>query len=346
MATASRTTTHLIGRLLALEEAPERYDFFAALRQIECLYADKPRIGAAARPADEPLRLGQAPSLAFATSSIASFQAGTGARPAHLAATFFGLFGPNGPLPLHLTEYAHSRELNFGDSSLRRFADIFHHRMLSLMYRAWADSQPVVSLDRPAPRRYDVYVGSLLGIAPPELRKRDALADEAKLGRAGWLALGTRPAEGLIAVLQDFTGLRFALREFVGEWLRLPEKNRLALGTRQDAAVLGRNSVLGSAVWSCQGSFELICGPLGHEELCRMLPGERTLARVRDLVRNYLGDEYRWTVKLVLCGEEVPECRLGVAGRLGWTTWLGDRGGGPDADEVVIDPFYRAATID
>src|SRR5690606_3421155 len=134
MAATSRTTAHVVERLRALEAEAERYGFFAAVRLIDALHADDPRLGEAARPPEESVRLGQTPTLKFATSTIDAFEAGDGSRPARLSSYFFGLFGPNGPLPLHLTEYAHSRELNFDDPTFRRFADVFHHRLLPLFY--------------------------------------------------------------------------------------------------------------------------------------------------------------------------------------------------------------------
>jgi type VI secretion system protein ImpH len=340
MAATSRTTAHVVARLSALQAEPERYGFYAALRLLECLHADEPRLGTAARPGEESVRLGQEPSLAFAPSTIARFELGNGAQPAYLSAYLLGLFGPNGPLPLHLTEYAHSRELNFDDPTFRRFADIFHHRLLSLFYRAWAAGQPVVSLDRGGSRRFDTYVGALLGIGAPELRSRDAVADDAKLALAGRLSLATRPAEGLLGTLRSFFGLPFRIREFVGEWLRLPARDHCLLGGPEENATLGRGVVLGAAVWSCQHSFRVVCGPLAFADFVRLLPGSPSLARLRDLVRNYVGDELKWTVNLVLKREEVPALTLGAAGRLGWTTWLGRRNAASDAGEVVIDPFF------
>jgi type VI secretion system protein ImpH len=340
MAGATRTTSELVARLRALEEDPHGFGLFAALRQLECLYADKPRIGEAAKPSDEPLRLGQQPSLAFAPSSVAAFEPGSDGQPSYLATYFFGVFGPNGPLPLHLTEYAHSRALNYDDASFRRFADIFHHRMLSLFYRAWADGQPALSLDRAAPRRFDAYVGSLFGIAAPEFRDRDAVPDEAKLSLAGRLGLAAHPAEGLVGAVEEFFDERFEVQQFTGEWLRLPRRNWLALGSSEDTATLGSNTVLGASVWSCQHCFKLVCGPLDFAAFIRMLPGRSSLERLRDLVRSYVGDELKWTVNLILRKQDVPECRLGETGQLGWTSWLGHRESRGDADEVVIDPFF------
>jgi len=342
MATASRPAPHVVERLRALEEAPHEFDLFAALRQLECLHPDMPRIGEAARPSAEYVRLGQQPSLAFAPSAVASFRAGEPGRPSYLAAYSFGLFGPNGPLPIHLTEYAYAREL-VRDSTFRRFADVFHHRMMSLFYRAWADAQPAVSLDRPAPQRFQVYIGSLIGIAAPEFRDRDAMADAAKLSRAARFGLAVRPAEGLVAVLEDFFGLPFELVELVGEWMRVPDEDRLRLGLSPESATLGRNTVLGSSVFGRQHAFRLICGPLTADAFEDLLPGRQSLARLRDIVRNYIGDELAWKVNLVLRRDEVPKCRLGVSGRLGWTTWLGTRTSEDDARDVVIDPFFAGA---
>lgn len=342
MVAASRATARAVEELAALAEAPHRHGFFAALRRLECLYADKPRIGRAVRPADEPVRLGQSPSLSFAPSSIAEFRAGGANEPSYVGVYFFGLFGPNGPLPLHLTEYAHARELNFDDPCFRRFADVFHHRLLGLFYRAWADAQPALGYDRPDGRRYDTYVGSLFGIGAPELRGLDTVPDEAKLALAGRFALGSRPAEGLVGILESFFGLDFIVEELFGEWLTLPEEQLFRLGGNDPAAALGAGAVLGGSAYSRQHCFRLVCGPLRFEDFENLLPGNRSLERLRDLVRSYIGDELKWTVKLVLRGDQVPACRLGESGRLGWTTWLGRRPEPGDADDVVIDPFFSA----
>ncbi|MDE2456309.1 MAG: type VI secretion system baseplate subunit TssG, partial [Burkholderiales bacterium] len=101
--------------LAEIAAEPHRFDFFMALRLIEAQFADKPRLGTARRPVDEPVRLGQAPDLAFAPSSLARVDlADRGGRP-RIEQRFFGVFGPNGPLPLHLTAYARERALHKGD---------------------------------------------------------------------------------------------------------------------------------------------------------------------------------------------------------------------------------------
>ncbi|WP_285715323.1 type VI secretion system baseplate subunit TssG, partial [Proteus vulgaris] len=85
-----------------LRAAPHSYDLFQALRWLDALSPGRAPLGHAARPRDEAVRLGQQPSLAFAASMLAGVYE-NGAAPPRIAIHGFGLFGPNGPLPTHLT---------------------------------------------------------------------------------------------------------------------------------------------------------------------------------------------------------------------------------------------------
>jgi type VI secretion system protein ImpH len=195
-----------------------------------------------------------------------------------------------------------------------------------------------VSLDRPAASRFDAYVGSVFGIGSGELRSRDAVPDSAKLHLAGLLGLKTRPAAAVEALLSSFMEVEFRVREFVGAWMKLPTVDWSRLGTRLRPSTLGSDVVLGSQVWTCQNRFRLICGPLPFDAFKRLLPGRDSLKKLRDLLRNYLGDEFEWDLNLVLFAKEVPRMQLGVSGELGWTTWLGDRRSDTDAADVIVHP--------
>ena len=109
---------------------------------------------------------------------------------------FFGLFGPQGPLPIHLTEYVRERIRNHGDFTLLRFLDIFHHRMTAFFYRAWARVRPTVSFDQPSSDRFGDYVGSLFGLGMSSLEDRDAFPDLPKRHFAGLLSCQTHHADG------------------------------------------------------------------------------------------------------------------------------------------------------
>ncbi len=144
MATENGTTSDLIEFYELLEGHPYLTDFYFALRKLECLHSDKPKLGEAVKLTDEPIRIKQEASLAFANSTLQSFKRGQEGKPAVLIQNFLGLFGSNGPLPHHLTEYARERSRNASDPVLTDFLNIFHHRMLAMFYRAWADAEPVI----------------------------------------------------------------------------------------------------------------------------------------------------------------------------------------------------------
>ena len=322
----------------ALQERPGDFDFFEAIRQLECAHPTRPRLGESTKPSEDFVRLCQTPSLAFAPSPIDRFEPAAEGRPARMHAFFFGLFGPNAPLPLHLTEYAIDRERNARDPTLIAFANVFHHRMASLLYRAWANAQPTVQADRRAQDRFRLYTGALVGLATPGMEGRDALPDDYKRYFAGRMLTQTRNAEGLRSLLQHFFTIPVRVVEFVAEWMRLPREAHLRLGRSTDVAALGRTAVIGEQVWGAQQRFRLRLGPLNRGQFEHFLPGGTALAQLVATVRNYVGDEKAWDVQLVLAHEQVPATRLGRGGRLGLTTWLGRRDDVTDADQVVLKP--------
>jgi type VI secretion system protein ImpH len=339
MAGAAGSTPDSVAFLRELAEAPYRYGFFSALRRLECVYRDRPRLGQSQRPATDGVRLGQEPSLAFAPATLSSFSTGDGGGPGRLAVLFLGLFGPNGPLPLHLTEYARNRLRQNDDPTFARFADLFHHRILSLFYRAWADAQPTAQFDRPEADRFALYVGALCGLGMPSLRGRDALPDLAKWHYAGQLAGHTGHAEGLRAMLEGYFGMAVSIEQFIGQWVELPESSRCRLGESPDTGTLGATAIAGSAVWDYQQKFRIVFGPLTFSDYRRLLPGSDGLLRLVALVRGYIGDELAWDVQVVLKRAEVPPLKLGQAGQLGWTTWCAAGPLEEDPRELYLDPL-------
>jgi len=342
--------------LTALAETPERFDFYESLRRLECLSADRPRWGEALRPSDEEVRFGQDPDLSFAPAPLASFHPGEGGRPGRLQVRLFGLLGPNGPLPLHITEYARERLRNAGDPTFSRFLDLFHHRFISLFYRAWAQAQPHVNRDRPGRDRFAVYIGALFGLAPQTARNRDAVPDVAKLFHVGALARHVRNADGLASIVRHFFGVPAQVEQFVGHWMALGPGERTYLG--REGATLGAGAVLGRAVWDHQHKFRVRLGPLTLRQYEDFLPGRRAgggaatrpggsgrsaLEQLVDWVRLYSCFELDWDVRLCLAAADVPPLKLGAGARLGWTTWLGGRSAHRDADDLCLHAESFAA---
>lgn len=310
-----------------LERQPWAYDFFALMRRIDTLRPELPRTGQARRPVQEALRLGQTPEMDFAPAALASFVRPADGPP-RLGVRFFGLLGPQGPMPLHMTEYVRERLRQHGDPTLARFLDLFHHRLLTLFYNAWAQTQPTVHFDRPADDRYTAWLSAAAGLPP---LGSGALTTPSLAHQAGLLATRARHPEALCKVLRQFFGVGVSLRTHVGQWLAIEGDDRSRLGHARNrveraaapGAALGLSANAGSKVWDRQYRFRLHMGPLTLAQYMEFLPGGPAWRQLGDWVKLLASPGLRWDLQLQLQAAEQPAPRLGRHVRLGLTGWLG-----------------------
>jgi len=297
-------------------------DLFALLRHIDAS-AGTARLGYSHTPREDAIRLGQHPSTIFAPSTLYSIDL-TGPRP-RINTFTPGVFGPVGALPLHLSEYIRERLHNHGDSALADFVDLFHHRLISLFYRAWADAQATVQMDRPGLDTFSVYTGALVGMGFTGSWQRDSIADSAKLHVAGHLVRLTRNREGLQQILGHFFNTQALIHEFIPTWVPITGQEQTRLSGMHPQNQLGKGAMLGGRVWDVQSRFRLRLGPMRLHQFEHCLPPNPGNRQLRDWVRVYIGVELDWDVELLLHASEVPPATLGGGQRLGWTTWLGHR---------------------
>lgn len=347
----------------AMKEEPWSFNFFAAVRRIEAMYSDLRGFGRTQTVGEDPLRFSQEPSLAFAPCTLSEFRYATDKAPQRLFVHFMGMLGPNGPLPLHLTEYARERERIHKDPTFARFLDVFNHRAVSLFYRAWAASQMPASFDRwevplsgkvsPAEReqqlardtnKYSLYVGSLFGIGMDSLRHRDDVSDLAKLHYSGRLASHQKSPEGLLAIIANYFKVEADIEEFSGRWTEVPDSYGCRLGVVPKAGrncgtlgtASGGGAMAGSKVFDCTGAFRLRLGPMSMADYNRLLPGTDAERRLATWIRNYVGDEFWWDAVLILRKEEVPFTHLGKGARLGWTSWVQSKKSPEDRADLAL----------
>ncbi len=261
--------------------------------------------------------------MGFAPATLASAQKRENSAVHEISILSFGLFGPNGPLPVHMTEYARERIHHHQDDSLSAFADLFHHRLTLLFYRAWADAQPTVSLDRADNRRFERYLASLIGMGQPGQLEKGDLSPHARFTHAGHLSRHGRDPEGLEKILRNYFKVPVNIISNVPQWMPLTSREQAQLGAGRRLPRLGVSAFLGVAVRDVQHKFRLEIGPLSAAEYARFLPGENAVNELRDWIRQYLGIEYAWDVRVLIRGDEIPGTVLSGDGKLGYSTWLG-----------------------
>lgn len=318
--------------------APWRYDLFSLLRRVDAQAGERYPLGRAPLPRFEPLRIGQQPSLGFAPATLATVSQREQSPLYDISIYSFGLFGPNGPLPIHLTEYARERVEHHQDDSLTAFADLFHHRLTLLFYRAWADAQPTVSLDRQDNNRFERYIASLIGMGLPGQLEKGTLSPHARFALAGHLTRNGRDPEGLEKILRYYFNVPVNVVKNVPHWMPLGQRERARLQAGRHAPRLGESAFLGAAVRDVSHKFRIELGPLDAQTYQQFLPGEPFVAQLKDWVRQYLGIEYQWTLRVLLRSDDVKGAELGGAGRLGYSAWLGYQPQPQPRGDLVFSP--------
>jgi type VI secretion system protein ImpH len=320
------------GRLFA---EPTRFDFFQAVRLLERLgTGEATALGGDVSPGQEAVALRVLPALRFPAGPVAKATAAGPDEPPELVVSFGGLTGPDGILPQHYTALLLARQ-RLKDTTLRDWLDVFHHRALSLLARAWEKVRWPAAVDRrraeltPADDPCTAGAFALAGFGTGGLRGRLAVPDDVAVYYAGLLSRGPKPASGLEQILADYFSWPVAVEEFAGQWLYLDAENRAELpreGRPGLNACLGRDAVIGRRVWDVQGKVRVVVGPLDAEAFYSLLPGGHARKPLSDLARLYLGLEFDAEVRLVLAPDAVPWCELthdeDRGPRLGRNTWV------------------------
>ncbi|MEX2138949.1 MAG: type VI secretion system baseplate subunit TssG [Pirellulales bacterium] len=354
-----RAGTAVIQRLF---REPYRFDFFQAVRLLDSHArgeAENRRrwpVGYDATPVQEIVWFRAPPSLSFPAGSIVNLTVhdGEGAdrrTPPEMTVPFLGLTGPSAVLPQHYTSLLIERcHVKNKDYALREYFDLFHHRLISLFYRAWEKYHfqfafERVQLERPGEDDgFTFALYSLVGLGVDGLRRRMAFDDEAVLFYGGYFAHFPRNAISLECLLGDYWEIPVTVQQFRGQWLYLSEEEQTALPSAERPlgrnCALGVDAIVGTRVWNVQSMFRIRIGPVTYPEFKEFMPVGRRLLPLCEMTRLYAGIEFDFDVQVVLKKEEVPWCQLPAdptaAPRLGWNSWVRSVPMQQDADEAVF----------
>ena len=349
-----------------LTEEPHRFEFFQAVRLLEQFDSQRAPVGEDALAGNELVRFGALPSLTYPATQIANLvRAGSDEAPSgppeqpEMTVTFMGLTGPCGVLPLHYTALLIERcQERPPDLALREFLDIFHHRAISLFYRAWAKYRLPIALEQHAIRQlrtrrdskaidddlFTYSLAALVGMSGRAVRDRMHADRESVIYYSGHFAHNPRSAVALELLLADYFGVDVRIEQFLGQWLKLElgDQSRLPrLGEAQGRhQQVGETAMIGSRFWSKQTKFRVRIGPVGYDQFTQFFPDAGGMARLTDLVRLYAGEQLDFDVQVVLLRNEVPGAQLSLeearSNRLGWDCWLKDSEFTSDAQDAVF----------
>jgi type VI secretion system protein ImpH len=318
---------------------PTAFQFFQAVRLLSRLSPDKRIVGDDVDPAEEGMRFSVPASISFPASEIQAVESRPGA-PLRLVVNFMGLTGPMGVLPYHYT-LAVADRLRERDRTLRDFLDLFHHRIISLFYRAWEKVRFPVVYERGEEDPVTRHVADLVGIGLRTASQGPNLQRDTLLFYTGLLLPQQRSALALEQLLEDFFDVPVEIEQFVGGWYVPARENQCVVSDDERAAGrLGLGALVGDAIWDRQVKVRVRIGPLAREPYQEFLPGGSAYQELRELTRFYGGEAFEFELQLVLSREQVPGCVLGTddgeALPLGWNTWIRTAPFGRDPDDTLL----------
>jgi type VI secretion system protein ImpH len=321
-----------------LAEDPFSFRFFQAVRLLERLRPEREPVGGYGDPGDEVVRFSANPSLAFPPSEIAGLDM-SGAGPARMSVNFMGLVGPQGALPHHYTLFVAERR-RARDHAPGAFLDIFNHRMVSLLYRAWEKYRFTIAYEKGKDRLHE-HLLDLVGMGLEPARRQLPIPADALAFYAGILIAQPRSAAALEQMLTDFFGVPVQVEQFIGGWFPLTPADQCVVGEEVPGSTqLGMGAVVGDEVWDQQTRLRLRIGPLQREQFDWFLPTGSGHEQLRGLTRLFTEDAHDVEVQLVLDPAGVQGCVLGgderTAQPLGWSTWIQSRPRSRDADDTIL----------
>ncbi len=337
------------------------FEFFQAVRLLERLKPDLSPVGRHHHPCSEVARFTVDRSIHFPPNEIRHAKRSKEPRApwAELGVSFMGLTGPLGVLPIQYSLWV-ADEAD-GHRPLGDFLDLFNHRLISFFYRAWEKYRFPVAFERESGTlngsssqgesaaetkrsrasgvdTFTRHLYSMIGMGTEGMLDRVAFRDQSLLYYAGLLAQRPHSVSALKGILEDYFEVPIDIRQFTGQWFEMNPSILTSLGCPGRNSRLGAppgsrsrlaqdNAVLWQRYFDPHARFEVEVGPLNQRQFRDFLPSKRQRNAYRKLVqmtRFIAGEEYGFSIRLIVEADEAPDLRLGGEGgaHLGWSAWL------------------------
>ncbi|MDR2323865.1 MAG: type VI secretion system baseplate subunit TssG [Acidovorax sp.] len=306
-----------------LEEA-SGHDFFCLLERLYALHGDDLEDAESFEPERQRIRLSNYAGMGFPAADVSLAQRlEQGAPHQYLVqATFFGMHGPDSPLPSHFVERL-AYEAGQGVGIRPAFFDFFNHRLLTLLHQAWRKYRHYIRFQPGASDPLSQRLFALIGLENSAIRGATPIAWSRLLSFAGSVVHRSRsPAmvAGLIAHCFDLQEVE--IRDFELRHTDIAPSDQVQLGSLNGQ--LGESFRVGSSVRTRHCKFTIVITGLSQQRFREFLPHGENFERLRQLVAFLLRDQTPCDLELGLQEQEIPFFNLAAdaGSELGWTSFL------------------------
>lgn len=321
MANSNRLAKRYLEDLSKDPDELYKQDFAPLLRYLDANSPLAARIGYSVSPKQDCARFGQTPMLHFHASAFSEVKFGKINGVYKLKNSYWGMFGINGALPNHLTEYAIERNYRLKDKTLAEFVDIFHHRFISLFYRAWADAEPTVSHDRPDKDTFGKRINTFSGEI---IEQQNAFNQNQNIHQylSGLFSHKNRSGKVLSQLLSESLHLEVSISEFQGCWYEIEPSEKTKLGSSN--ATLGIDCIIGKRTYQRSFNFSINIGPIDYPQYIALLNNKQRINSIIAITQKAVGQEYQFSINVILKPYQTKPSQLGSA-QLGINSWCQDK---------------------
>jgi type VI secretion system protein ImpH len=285
-------------------------------------------VGGAGPPAGEHLRFRPDTSLGFPATDVISIER----TPASLdrfsrlriTTSFLGLYGSTSPLPICYGEEILLEDPDRG--RVRDFLDIFHHRLISLLYRCWCKYRYPLEFEHGKDDPITPRLFAIICLGSSALVEATGIPDAWHLLHfAGLFHHQPHSASHLERILADyFDGLQVEVEQCTGRCVPIRREQISALG--RNNCSLGVDCSIGKRVYGRTTSFRIWIGPLEYECMLDFFPNQNKYTLLRRIVDLFVNDPLYFDIGLRV--RSLPRLHLishapsRELPRLGWNSWL------------------------
>ena len=311
-----------------LSDALARAPFFELMGFLERTHPQAKRVGEQGPFAQEVVQLRHDPSLRFATREVTSVESliadnSVHANKAHafsVTTAFLGLTGASSPLPTYLAEEVAQADDEDNPQVTREFLDLFHHRLLSLLYRGVSHHSIAPEIASGPDNPWFARVLSLSGVDEAAHPQWTYLRRERILRVAPLLVTKVRSAKmigkALDVLLGDYLGdARCEIEEFAGAWTPLDTCGRACLMSSR----LGRTTALGGRVYSPSSGIKIHISRLPPADAASFEDGQAGYLALCEALLLLLDEALDFTICLEIqaqAGDGHKDRSMQVSGRI------------------------------
>lgn len=292
---------------------------FALMRYLHLAYDLKNNIGNEENLYEHPLRFGQDATLSFQEKQV--HRVSQMPEKTKVQIQGFGMLGSNGVLPIHITEASYEKKLHEKNTAFNDFLDIFHHRLISLFYKAWLMSEPVIMLDNGNNKAFSNQIASFVGSAIDQHDKDYEKLAYDQFYYSSLLLSQHMPLDNLQEILNCYFKIPIKIKQNIGQWIDSPEHSTII--SHHSEHRLGQGLLIGTRYYDITQKFRVVIGPIGISTYLRFLKNGDLAQQLNIWIYRYIKHNYIFDIELVVDKNEVLPMAANGFSKLGQTSWLG-----------------------